>query len=81
MKVMVDASSVSIAYNIRCLKQLFSFPKERLTEKLDISPHYISLNLKEYLKHLSFWTSSVILLHHVQYREGLILTWTSLFSF
>lgn len=36
-RVMTDISSVSTARDITCLKQLFSFPKERLMAKLDIS--------------------------------------------
>lgn len=37
-RVMTDISSVSTARDRTCLKQLFSFPEERLMAKLDISP-------------------------------------------
>lgn len=36
-KFMTNASSVSILYNIAYPQQLFSFPRERPVEKLDIS--------------------------------------------
>lgn len=46
-RVMADASSVSTAQDIPCLKQLFSFPKERLMVKLDISPLIYHTVLKD----------------------------------
>lgn len=44
---MADASSVRTAQDIPCLKQLFSFPKERLMVKLDISPLIYHTVLKD----------------------------------